>query len=453
MDQWEMSSHGLPPLSVAGNSSCNGCHEAQGFIVEMKAQEGANPHTVLFSVGNANRPVLPAEDRRHITCQACHDPHKPTANRPASSKEPQLRAFGNVQFRNGAVTNAAEAAACYLCHQSRQDARPGSTDMNGRRAPHDSTAGEMLAGTNAAHFAGWTYNVSPHGIPARFIAPGNTQARQCLTCHSDTQPALGASGFGALGGHTLRMKQGTGGTIASDGTHTGAATVAGTKKFMVGGGSTFLKSVVPGDSLVISAGADVGTYTVASVDGARQVSLTAGSNFAGGAVTTWVITSVLKYNTAACTQCHATALDFQMAARADYDGDAVVESVQDEVAGLRTALTGAINARLATLVTAGTVYTVSSSRIKYIKGGTSPTYTYPGPSVSSSDNPEISWASLSSAQQAEWQAVYDATFNLIFVTNDHSEGIHNTGYAVNLLQSAYQALTGAPIGAPFVPFP
>ena len=56
-------------------------------------------------------------------------------------------------------------------------------------------------------------------------------------------------------------------------------------------------------------------------------------------------------------------------------------------------------------------------------------------------------------QQADWQAVYDATYNLIFVTNDHSEGIHNTGYAVNLLQSAYFALTGTTIGAPFAPFP
>jgi hypothetical protein len=133
----------------------------------MRAQEGADPHQALFAVGNANRPVLPAEDRRHVTCQACHDPHKKTANRAAGSTEPQLRAFGNVQFRNGAVTFAGDAATCYMCHQSRTDATTGSPDVSQRRAPHDSTAGEMLAGTNARLFTGWTYN-APARPPSRF---------------------------------------------------------------------------------------------------------------------------------------------------------------------------------------------------------------------------------------------------------------------------------------------
>jgi hypothetical protein len=40
------------------------------------------------------------------------------------------------------------------------------------------------------------------------------------------------------------------------------------------------------------------------------------------------------------------------------------------------------------------------------------------------------------------------------VTNDRSGGIHNTGYAVNLLQSSIKAINaGALTGAPFVPFP
>jgi hypothetical protein len=228
--------------------------------------------------------------------------------------------------------------------------------------------------------------------------------------------------------------------------------VAGTKKFTVDTG-TFIKIVVPGDSLDISAGADVGTFVVASVDGARQLTLSAPANFVGGPATTWAITSVVKYNTASCTQCHSVALDFQMAARADYDGDAATESVQDEVAGLLAALTAEVNAKLETLVGAGTTYTVSSSRVKYNKNASGIIYTYPGPSVSSSDNPDISWAALSPAQQAEWQTLYDATYNLIFVNNDNSDGIHNTGYAVNLLQSSYFALTGTTIGAPFVPFP
>jgi hypothetical protein len=452
-DLWEASHHGSPPLPPAGSASCNGCHSAQGYVVEMRAQEGADPHPVLFAVSNVNRPVIPADDRRGVTCQACHDPHKKTANRPAAANEPQLRAFGNVQFRNGVITNAAEAAVCYMCHQSRTDTTPGSPDMNVSRAPHDSTAAEMLAGTNGAQFSGWTYDVSPHAISTRFLKTGQTQTRRCLSCHADAQPAPGAVGYGALGGHSFTMKQGTGATIAGDGTHTGAATVAGSKKFVVAAGASFLRSVFPGDSLLISAGADTGSYVVSSVDGARQITLTAGSNFGGGAVTTWTLTSVVKYNTGACTQCHATALDFQMAARADYDGDLGIESVQDEIEGLRTALAGAIDAKLVTLIGAGTTFTIANGRVRYNKNGSGTLRTFPGPSVTTGDNPDIAWSSLTAAQQAEWLTVYAAAYNHTFVTNDRSEGIHNTGYAVNLLQSSYQAVTGTSIGAPFVPFP
>ncbi|HKR55254.1 MAG TPA: hypothetical protein VJS20_03070, partial [Gemmatimonadales bacterium] len=452
-DLWETSSHGLPPLSAAGSASCNGCHSAQGYVVEMRAQEGADPHPVLFAFSNANRPVLPADDRRGITCQACHDPHKKTANRPPSATEPQLRAFGNVEFRNAATSFAGEAAVCYTCHQSRTDTRAGSGDMNVRRAPHDSTAAEMLAGTNGSQFPGWTYSVSPHGIPSRFLKTGQTQVRQCLSCHADAQPAPGAVGFGALGGHTFKLKQGTGAAIAGDATHAGAATVAGTRKFTIASGSTFLRSVFPGDTLDISAGADIGSYVVGSVDGARQITLTTGPNFTGGAVTAWTLTSVVKHNTAACTQCHATALDFQMAARADYDGDTNVESVQEEIDGLRTALAAAVDAELVTLIGAGTFHAVASGRVKYNKNGGGTLRTFPGPSVTSGDNPDIAWTSLTGAQQAEWQTLYAAVYNIVFVTNDKSEGIHNTGYAVNLLQSSYQAVTGTTIGAAFVPFP
>jgi hypothetical protein len=77
----------------------------------------------------------------------------------------------------------------------------------------------------------------------------------------------------------------------------------------------------------------------------------------------------------------------------------------------------------------------------------------PGPSVTASDNPDIAWVSLTPVQQAAWTTLYQAGYNIAFVQNDKSHGIHNTGYAVNLLRSSYQAVTGAAIGSPFVPFP
>jgi hypothetical protein len=453
-DLWEASSHGKPPIaSPSGSGSCNGCHTAQGYVVEMRAQEGADPHAVLFAVSNINRPVIPYEDRRGTSCQACHEPHKKTAKMNATGLDPQLRAFGNVQFRNGAVANAGQAAVCFTCHQSRTDTRENSTDMNVRRAPHDSTAAEMLSATNGVQFAGWTFASSPHGIASRFISPSKGENRQCLACHADTQPGKGVVGYNALGGHTFNMKQGSGLAVATEATHVGGATVGGDKKFTIASGASWLKQVFTGDVLTITGGADAGAYTIAGVDGARQVTVSAPAAFTGGAATAWSITSVPKFNTASCTQCHTVALDFQVAARGDYDGDSVLESVQDEVTGLRDALLAAVNAKLTALVGEAATLAIASGRVKYMKTASGALRTFPGPSVSAGDNPDISWASLSPGAQAEWLALYQAAYNHTFVGNDKSAGIHNTGYAVNLLQSAYKAVTGFLIGQSFVPFP
>jgi hypothetical protein len=451
---WEASSHGKPVIvSPSGNASCNGCHTAQGFVVEMRAQHGAEPHTALFGVSNLNRPVIPLEDRRGTTCQACHDPHERTAKRgtPAGEPDPQLRAFGNVKFRNDVVADAGNAAACYTCHQSRTDARAGSPDMNARRAPHDGTSAEMLSGTNGAEFGGWTYQNSPHGIPSRFITASLGENRQCLACHKDAAPGPGAPGFGALGGHTFAMKQGTGTSVADEVSHAGAQIVPGTRKFSVGSGPAFLRAIVPGDILTVIAGANPGAYTVAAVDGNRQVTLAGVPALSGGAVTDWSLTSPLKYNTAACFQCHTTAGDFEDFARGDYDGDTILEPIQGEIAGLLAAVKAAIEVKLLAYTGVAAVLEPASGRIKYKKPG-NVFRTFPGPSVTASDNPDIAWASLSPSQQAEWTALYQAAYNVSFVQNDKSFGIHNTGYAVNLLRASYQAVTGFPIGSPFIPF-
>lgn len=452
---WEASTHGKPPAaSPSGNASCNGCHTAQGFVVEMRAQHGADPHTALFSQSNLNRPVIPYEDRRGTSCQACHDPHERTANRgtPAGAPDPQLRAFGNVKFRNDAVVAAGNAASCYVCHQSRTDTRTGSTDASSRRAPHDGTSAEMLSAVNAFEFPGWVYQSSPHGIPARFVTPGLGENRQCLACHKDASPVAGAPGHGVLGGHSFAMTQGTGAAVADELSHPGAATVAGTRKFSVASGPAFLRSIAPGDLLTITTGADPGVYTVAAVDGSRQITLAGAAPLAGGAVADWSLTSTLKYNVASCTQCHTTAADFRDVARADYDGDLLQEPVQDEIAGLLAALRAEIDLKLAAYTAVAAVLEPASGRIKYKKPG-NVFRTFPGPGVTTSDNPDISWASLTPLQQADWTTLYQAAYNISFVQNDKSHGIHNTGYAVNLLQGSYRAVTGVSIGSPFVPFP
>ncbi|MBI3854899.1 MAG: hypothetical protein HY293_04330 [Planctomycetes bacterium] len=466
-DLWEASPHGSTTsvafTSASGSASCNGCHTAQGYVVEMRAQEGVDPHPVLFAVSNIARPVLPLEDRRSNTCQSCHEPHKKTVGRPAQpGPDPQLRAYGNVKFRNDATAFAGEAAICYMCHQSRTDTRAFSPDWNVRRAPHDSTAAEMLSATNGIQFAGWTYASSPHADKTRFIVPGKSEARQCLTCHNDVSPAKGQLGYNAMGGHTFMMAQGDGGVAASNAT-AGAATVAGgTRKFALNSSASLslLKKIYTGDILTLADGSDAGSYVVDSVDGARQVSLLASGPFTSflGTVqpTTWSLTSVPKYNVAACTQCHTTAVDFHDVARGDYDGNLLVEPVQDEIAGLRLALKAAIEVKIGVMLNPITpvpvTLTPGSGRIKYTVTAGALVRTFPGPGVSSGENPDVSYSTLSAADKATLDALYGAAYNWTFVGNDLSEGIHNTGYAVNLLQSAYKAVTGATIGAPFVPF-
>jgi hypothetical protein len=479
-DQWEAGPHGKPPIvSPSGSASCNNCHTAQGYVVEMRAQEGADPHQVLFAVSNLNRPVIPLEDRRGTTCQACHEPHKRTANRGGTGPDPQLRAFGNVQFRNGAIANAGVAASCYMCHQSRTDTRAGSPDFIVRRAPHDSTMAEMLSGTNGMHYEGWSYLSSPHGIPSRFVTPARSENRQCLACHVDVQPVRGVDGYNALGGHTFTMKQGDDSLLADTSNSVNpyyslpAVTVGGSGKFTLPAGPSFLRSVFTGDEVAILGGSDLGTYRVGNVDGARQLTLTtpppanAPVSFAGGTATSWTLRSVAKHNTASCVQCHTTGPKFEDVARGDYDGSSAMYSspglVQSEIDGLRAKLLPAITAKLAALTDparypayTGLVFElyVSGGRIRYrnTPSGTV-VRTFPGPGVPLGDNPEIPWSSLTPSEQAEWEALYKAAYNWVFVGNDKSRGIHNTGYAVMLLQSAYQALTGTAAGAPFVPFP
>jgi len=400
------------------------------------------------------RPVLPLDDRRSVTCQACHEPHKKTAGRPAQpGPDPQLRAYGNIKFRNDAVAFAGEAATCYTCHQSRTDTRTNSPDWNVRRAPHDSTAAEMLSATNAMQFAGWTYNSSPHADKTRFVAPGKSEARQCLSCHNDVTPAKGQLGYQAMGGHSFKMAQGDDTDIFTTASGAGT-TVAGTRKFTFSPASpisSFLKKVTTGDQLTLT-GPDAGTYAVDSVDGSRQITLQGGGAFMGGTPTTWSIKSVAKYNVAACVQCHTTAVDFRDVARGDYDGNLTIQPVQDEIAGLLAALKSAIQAKLTTLVGSPATMSIANGRIKYTVTAGSLVRTFPGPGVPASENPDFPYSGLSAADKATWDALYGASYNWAFVGNDHSEGIHNTGYAVNLLQSAYKAVTGSSIGSPFVPF-
>jgi hypothetical protein len=113
-------------------------------------------------------------------------------------------------------------------------------------------------------------------------------------------------------------------------------------------------------------------------------------------------------NTAACmgSGCHAdgSITTFNREARGDYDGDGQVEGVQDEVEGLLEVL--------ATKLPKDDAGAVLSSTI-------------------SADN----------TTEVERQAIW----NYWLIERDGSLGVHNTGFAVQVLQKTYQHLTGEPV--------
>ncbi len=112
----------------------------------------------------------------------------------------------------------------------------------------------------------------------------------------------------------------------------------------------------------------------------------------------------------ACGDCHIGLEAYNRTARGDYDGDGDVEGVQDEVQGLLDAVHDAVVALGA----------VDLGRYPY-------------------------WSYADTMTEEQIASAKDAIWNYEYVKNDHSMGIHNTAYAVGLLQLSVKDLTGADI--------
>lgn len=100
---------------------------------------------------------------------------------------------------------------------------------------------------------------------------------------------------------------------------------------------------------------------------------------------------------AACKTCHGAVTSFEFKAKADYDGNGKVESVEHEVEGLM----GLVYAQL--------------------------------PPTGSG------WVN---DRRLDTEAKRGAAYNWLFVERDWSKGTHNTLYAIALLQASYKELTG-----------
>lgn len=116
---------------------------------------------------------------------------------------------------------------------------------------------------------------------------------------------------------------------------------------------------------------------------------------------------------ATCGSCHAGLTTLNRTALADYDGDKVVEGIQDEVHGLLELVKDAINKAIDPQ---GGRFADVSGSFKF--------YNAKGEEVKVPDS------------------VWKAAWNWQVVEDDGSHGVHNPAYAVRLLQQAYKFVTG-----------
>lgn len=139
------------------------------------------------------------------------------------------------------------------------------------------------------------------------------------------------------------------------------------------------------------------------------------------AMTDDTLTTPVQNVTNACGTCHAGLKTFDRTARADYDGNGKVEGIQTEVKGLMTIVKTAFGKMKLTdgKTTISTVLTIDPLE---------------GRLTVSSTN----FTKLSTLQKGVY---YDYNY----ISTDKSFGVHNAAYTIQLLQRAYQAMTGVAV--------
>ncbi|HHW15531.1 MAG TPA: ammonia-forming cytochrome c nitrite reductase subunit c552 [Firmicutes bacterium] len=128
---------------------------------------------------------------------------------------------------------------------------------------------------------------------------------------------------------------------------------------------------------------------------------------------TFAVVDKPEYVEKACGDCHPGLATVNRTALSDYDGDKVVEGIQDEVKGLIAVLEKAVEEKEQGL---GAHFGESHG--------------------------SFHWVDKANAELKVPDALYYARFNLALVEEDGSYGVHNPAYVVALLQKSYKQLTG-----------
>jgi hypothetical protein len=383
-----------------------------------------------------------------VDCSQCH------ATEPYENQGLQWVNSRHSQFVSGFRPEAGDPALrgfCASCHSSPgfvawtdsgvTTAPPVSADVTEPQtctACHDQHGEATFGGLptpNMLRLYGDVTTLVP-GLGARGVGP----AALCMTCHNSRTSVTVA----------------TEATIAAPASqaapHTPSqADVLLAKNAATFGGSTYPSSVHTGVPKLC-----VGCHMAPTPPiGAAGHNLVGGHSFA--------VKAGALVNTGACTSCHAGLDGFNRTAYGDYDGDGFLEGVQTEVTGLEALVQEQLSlaaARLWPVETGGGTPAVVKhhGQIRVLKDfvpGTSAVACSPAAdpegweaagcfAFAAPTTPPTPGTGLPQNTTSETDFL-KAAWNYFLIQGDRSRGIHNTAFAVSVLQRSYQALAGQPV--------
>jgi hypothetical protein len=173
--------------------SCGRCHSAQGYTIYADNLMKAIPEPGNIDVAGAGGCEVTAANVEPITCTACHDPH-------GNGNPNQLRVFDSVAMLPAGfgVMGAGKGATCVACHNSRRGMQgssatatylhedgetynggyPEGSSTQGFSTAHGSAQGDLFWGHNAYYMGESTPAISKHAYVE------NT----CVGCHMENNP-------------------------------------------------------------------------------------------------------------------------------------------------------------------------------------------------------------------------------------------------------------------------
>ncbi len=417
-------SHGIDGDLGSYSKSCLPCHTVgynlstnavNGGFDDVAAQVGWIFPTVLASTNFASMPRA-LTNLANIQCENCHGPGSEHAY-----------SLGNTNF----ISITVNSGDCNQCHDAPTHHVKGTEWYASRHAVTTRTpTGPGRETCVACH--------ATDGFIARIngsTAPTNTtfSAIACLTCHEphgQTAPTNNPHLIRAM--TPVTMGDGTVISSAGEGllclqchhSRNGSA-VTNVVNYIAGlptwlGGSSFGPHDGPQGDLVL--GVNAITYGKDIPSSAHRSAVTnlcvtchmqptaitdPGFLIAGGHTFGMSATNKLGAEiqlTAACAQCHGKIDSFDLV-REDYDGNGVIEGVQEEVKGLLNNLS---------------TYLPNAAGV--VDG-----------TVKASLSVKKTWT----------KAQLNAAYNWQYINNDGSMGVHNVPYAVGILRASIADLSGA----------